>query len=584
MPTPLCVRADASSILRNILNYFSDNHACIQELLQNARRAEASEVRVEIDTRAGVVTVTDNGHGVSDPEDLLNIGKSEWNEGVRAERPAGMGLFSVFKLGGLAEVRSGRWRLTLDYDAMCAGKPAVYEGLLPPVKGTQVKVTRLHHEFGGDDMPHPEGYAERWQRQAEFMPYRTTIVIDGASRVVEPYNPMTVPAGTLRVDTAWGFIDIHTETPERGNYSEITLIQQGVAVKLKHIEHFGRSGDSPWVRIHGKPGTVNFTLPDRDAILDDATYRSIIKEVKKACVDAVVRRITEFGDDNARRRLAGLVYCWDTLRVVELPEDLQRLRVRMDREYLQTITRKDAAERIAKGQIPCSFDPLYHTAFELVPVDLLLLPESEAALFNAMFPKVPVVGDITFAISADDRSDLLWRCGDITLKFDTGETRVVQPVPEQAVLASGDLDAEFVPDDRERADFRSGYDFAVVHSCDDAVMCPNLDPWYTWHEEEMDHDQAEELWRVSDYAVHIAATWPGIPANDVTPDELVTLLRDRLAEGKECSFRFRDAAFEFEWSNRLNIRSMLVEVIENGKVTRKVRLVENCGYLQEVTP
>src|SRR5690606_39214945 len=125
MPTQLCVRADAHCIVRNILNYFSDNFACIQELLQNARRAEASEVRVEIDSHAGAVTVTDNGHGVIDPEDLLNIGRSEWNEGVKAERPAGMGLFSVFKLGGLAEVRSGRWQLTLDYDAMCAGKPAV---------------------------------------------------------------------------------------------------------------------------------------------------------------------------------------------------------------------------------------------------------------------------------------------------------------------------------------------------------------------------------------------------------------------------------------------------------------------------
>jgi len=62
---------------------------------------------------------------------------------------------------------------------------------------------------------------------------------------------------------------------------------------------------------------------------------------------------------------------------------------------------------------------------------------------------------------------------------------------------------------------------------------------------------------------------------------LVTLLRDRLADGKDCSFRFRDAKFEFEWSNRLNIRSMLVEVMEHGKVTRKIRLVENCGYLQD---
>ena len=581
MPTQLCVRADAHSILRNILNYFSDNFACIQELLQNARRAEASEVRVDIDTRAGTVTVSDNGHGVIDPEDLLNIGRSEWAEGVKAERAAGMGLFSVFKLGGLAEVRSGRWRLTLDYDAMCAGKPAVYEGLLPAIKGTQVKVSRLVHQFCSEHMPHAEGYAERWMRQAEFMPYRTRVVVDGEVHLVEPYNPLHLCEGTLRVDTAWGFVDIHTRHPDRGDHAEVSLIQQGIAIRLPG---FAWSSDTPWVRIHAQPGTVNFTLPDRDKVIDDARYRALLKEVRTACVDTVVRRISEIGDGQARRRLAALVYTWDMLRVVELPEDLQWLHVSMDREYRQTLTRQQVAERLAKGALACAFAPGYHTAFELVPDAMLQLPASQLELFKVMFPKVPVIDDIAFAVTADDRSDLLWRVRDITYKFSTGETRVVQPVAEQTVLADGALGGEFVPDSRERADFRSGYDFAVVHSCADAVMYPNLDPWLTWHEEDTDTNQAEEMWRTSDYAVHIAATWPGVPANDVTPDELVTLLRDRLADGKQCSFRFKDAKFDCGWGNRLNIRSMLVEVIENGKVTRKVRLVENCGYLQETTP
>lgn len=581
MPSQLCVRADASSILRNILNYFSDNFACIQELLQNARRAEASEVRVEIDTRAGVVTVTDNGHGVIDPEDLLNIGKSEWNEGVRAERPAGMGLFSVFKLGGLAEVRSGRWRLTLDYDAMCAGKPAIYEGLLPAIQGTQVTVSRLHHQFGGDDMPHVEGYAEHWQRQAEFMPYRTTIVVDGASRVVEPYNPYTVPKGALRVKTTWGFIDIHTQPPARGNCADVALIQQGISIRLENLTD---GLNSPWVRIHARPGTVNFTLPDRDAIIEDARYRALIVEVKRACVQAVIGRITEFSDANARRRLSGLVYSWDVLRAVELPADLQHLRLRQDREYLYTLTRQQVAERLAKGELPCTFVPGYATAFELVPDGMLQLAADQAGLFKAMFPAVPLVTDMDFTITADDRSDLLWRCERITYRFDNGETREVQPVPEQSVLVDGDLEGEFKPDNRERANFRSGADFAIVHTCADAVIWPNLDPWHAWHEEGMDHEQAEELWRTSDYAVHIAATWPGVPANDLTPDELTTLLRDRLADGKSCDFRFKDAKFELEWGNRLSIRSVVVEVIENGKVTCKVRLVENSGYLQETTP
>ena len=584
MPTQLSVLADASSILRNILNYFSDNFACMQELLQNARRAEASEVRVEIDTRAGTVTVTDNGHGVIDPEDLLNIGKSDWAEGVRAERPAGMGLFSVFKLGGLAEVRSGRWRLTLDYDAMCAGKPAVYEGLLPAIKGTQVIIRSLKDGFDTPDGLHPEGYAARWAREAEFMPFRTTtIVVDGEARVVEPFNPLAAPDGALRVTTAWGWIDLCTEAPERGeSRHHATLVQQGIEMETKKL-HLSGMYDSPWVRIFARPGTVNFTLPDRDALLDDAKFRALIREVKQASVDAVVGRITEFGDDGARRKLAGLVYSWDILRVIELPEDLQHVRVRLDREYLHTLSRKDAAARITKGSIPCSFEPGYHTAFELLPLETMQLPESEVGLFKAMFPEVPVVRDVSFAVTADDRSDLMWRCGAIALAFDSGETRVVQPVPEQTVLVDGALDGEFVPDNRERADFRSGYDFAVVHSCADAVMYPNLDPWQSWHEEAMDSDQADELWHTSDYAVHIVATWPGVPANDVTPDELVTLLRDRLADGKDCSFRFTDAKFEFEWSNRLSIRSMVVEVIEHGQVTRTVRLVENCGYLQETT-
>ncbi|MBX3472858.1 MAG: sensor histidine kinase [Planctomycetes bacterium] len=581
MLTQLCVRADAHSILRNILNYFSDNFACIQELLQNARRAEASDVRVEIDTRVGSVTVTDNGHGVFDPQDLINIGKSDWSEGVGAERPAGMGLFSVFKLGGLAEVRSGRWRLTLAYDALCAGKPAVYEGLLPAVKGTQVRVSRLHHEFGGHDMPHVEGYALQWQRQAEFMPFRTTIVVDGASRIVEPYSPLAVPKGALRVDTSWGFIDLHTEPPGRGDHAGVALIQQGISTRLK-----GLSGpsDMAWVRIHARPGTVSFTLPDRDAIIEDAAYRNLVAEVQQALVQAVIGRIFQFGDDKARRRLASLVYAWNPLRVIELPPDLQHLQLRQDRDYLYTLTRQQVAERLAKGVLASAFEPQYHTALELVPNEMLQLASGQAALFKTMFPDVPLITELRFGITADDRSDLLWRCESITYRFDTGDTREVQPVPEQTVLADGDLEGEFVPDDRDRANFRSGNDFAVVHSCADAVAYPNLDPWHAWHEEELDHDQADELWRTSDLAVHIAATWPGVPANDVTPDELVTLLRDRLADGKDCRLRFANAKFELGWGNQLSIQSMLVKVVENGKVTRKVCLVENCGYLQEVTP
>ncbi len=571
MPTQLCVRADARSILRNILNYFSDNFACIQELLQNARRAEASEVLVEIDSAAGVVTVTDNGHGVIDPQDLLNIGKSEWAAGVQAERPAGMGLFSVFKLGRLAEVRSGRWRLTLDYKAMCAGKPAVYEGLLPHMKGTQVRVSALVHGFASEHMPHAQGYAERWEREAEFMPFRTTIIVDGEKTVVEPFNPLAIPAGALRVSTDWGFIDIQTQRPENKRQAEVSLVQQGVCVELKGLPRFGYYAESPWVLIHARPGTVNFTLPDRDAVLDDAQSRALVEEVRRACVDAVVRRISEFGDNNTRQRLAGLVYAWDLLRVVELPEDLQYIHAG---DYPYKLTRLELAKSIAAGRLACSFSPTHESTLELAPVEFILLRDSELPLFKAMFPAVPVVNEMAFSVSPDVRDRLLWRTGAITLKFDSGETRVLQPGSGISVLVDGALDGEFVGGGEG-----SGEDFAVLHTCAEAVTCPNLDSWHQWHEEEMDHDQAEELWRTSDYAIAIAATWPGIPANDVTPDELVTQLRARLNLGRDCPLRFKNATFEIDWGNRLNISAATVEVIEDGEVCRNERLTEVDGFL-----
>jgi len=562
----LHVRADARSILRNILNYFSDNHAYIQ-LLQNARRAEASEVRIDLNTGTGTLTVTDNGHGVIDPQDLLNIGKSEWSQGIKAEHPAGMGLFSVFKLGGLAEVRSGRWRLRMDYAAMCNGEPAQYDGLQPAIKGTQIRVSGFHNQLGSEKV---ETYVRLWTRQAEFMPFRTTIVVDGTVNVIEAFNPLAVPMGALRVNTRWGWVDLHTKPPQRSEYDAM-LIQQGIAT-VRH-DLYIRNG--PWVRVHARPDTVNFALPDRDKILNDAKYTQLVKDVHQACVNGVVAHIGEFHDDAARTKLANLVHAWDKLRVVDLPLESQHLFVQQE-HYQNKMTRAEIAAQLAKGAQACSFKPEYHSTFELVPLELLPLPECEVGLFKAMFPNAPVIEDISFAITPDKRGDTLWLCGPITLKLDNGEKQILQPKSETSVLVDGSLNGEFVPNNRNRK--RS--EFAVVHTCPNAIDCPNLDPWIKVNEEEMDSDAAEELWRTSKYAVQIAATRTGVPAN-ATLYELYTLLLDRF--GKPGALvKFKDATFEFDRGETINIRTATVEFSQDNKVFREVRLHAVNGYLQEV--
>ena len=66
----------------------------LNELLQNSRRSGAT--RVDITTRPDSVTLTDDGHGITDPRALLAFGQTTWeSEAANNEHPAGMGLYAL---------------------------------------------------------------------------------------------------------------------------------------------------------------------------------------------------------------------------------------------------------------------------------------------------------------------------------------------------------------------------------------------------------------------------------------------------------------------------------------------------------
>ena len=70
---------------------------CLNEVFQNARRAGATQVSVTV--KDGLVTVTDDGRGIDDPQDVLAFGMSRWEDRVAAsEDPAGMGIYALSRM------------------------------------------------------------------------------------------------------------------------------------------------------------------------------------------------------------------------------------------------------------------------------------------------------------------------------------------------------------------------------------------------------------------------------------------------------------------------------------------------------
>ena len=97
-------RIHESAIRRVTRTFAATLTDAFSEILQNARRAGATRVRVTVtgpaDTGPLTVTVTDDGAGIVDPAVLLSFGENGWNEDlVAAEDAAGMGMLSLARRG-----------------------------------------------------------------------------------------------------------------------------------------------------------------------------------------------------------------------------------------------------------------------------------------------------------------------------------------------------------------------------------------------------------------------------------------------------------------------------------------------------
>lgn len=118
----------------------------LNELLQNARRAGAGRVEIDVAGDAGgsILVVRDDGSGVADPAKLVTLGDSGWDEAVaHREDPAGMGVFSL--AGRPVEIRSrvrgtgNGWRVVIAPDAWESGAPLAVEPWTVDA-GTEIRI------------------------------------------------------------------------------------------------------------------------------------------------------------------------------------------------------------------------------------------------------------------------------------------------------------------------------------------------------------------------------------------------------------------------------------------------------------
>ena len=118
---------------------FKDIYCFLDEDIQNAQRAKATEVKVTVDRWGeGTVTIENNGNILTNPQALFSIAESDWDEEVRnSENPFGMGFFSNITVSSLINVHSGNAYITFDVENMIS------------TNNTEIKVEEVDEYYDG---------------------------------------------------------------------------------------------------------------------------------------------------------------------------------------------------------------------------------------------------------------------------------------------------------------------------------------------------------------------------------------------------------------------------------------------------
>lgn len=112
--TEYAIDIDANRFVSTINKSLYENpNAALDEMVQNAQRAEAD--RIEVTIRDDVIEVVDDGIGCDNPQSVLTLSQSGWSDD-KAEREGafGLGFWSVVLFEGEVIVRSHDWRMHID--------------------------------------------------------------------------------------------------------------------------------------------------------------------------------------------------------------------------------------------------------------------------------------------------------------------------------------------------------------------------------------------------------------------------------------------------------------------------------------
>ncbi len=242
----------------------------LDELLQNSRRAGASQVDIVVSEDMQSFSITDNGSGIACLEDLLRFGGSGWNQSVSLkEDSAGMGFYCLSQLHSKAVTRTkfdARSRsVDLDPDVFTGDHDAEIRYLDDVGRvGTSISVTLLSPDLN---------LKKIIAKVTQYYPIPVSLNGEDVERDTFPMDALykkSMPYGTL-------YITQHTSRSPKNiaNFFGLPIALPSIHLTnvygKKYIAHVDLNDTS----------RLRLTLPTRADFVQDAAYEELCDDMRR---------------------------------------------------------------------------------------------------------------------------------------------------------------------------------------------------------------------------------------------------------------------------------------------------------------
>jgi len=249
----------------------------IIEILQNARRAGAT--KVVITNEDGLVTVCDNGQGIEDFANLLDLGGSGWEDALEAsEDPAGVGLFCLTPRQ--VTIRSNGRMVTIEPESW-TGQPADVRDDPQPRSGTILQFT---------DDPWTRDAVER---HAVFCGME--VIVDGqrchSENCVSDLAAHHPELGCrIEVRAEKNLSDWHRRVRTDRSYGPNVLVNFHGQVVSFEYRPVSERDLCIQVDLTGDPTAIRLMLPARTRLVENEAYKQLLEVIELEVYRFIQRR------------------------------------------------------------------------------------------------------------------------------------------------------------------------------------------------------------------------------------------------------------------------------------------------------